>query len=310
MIAINNLKRLLTKQTRKQFSTMAANGEVNALFTEFISNRKKRLETEKAYVHPLQDADKPINFNVDHILQLGSEFLGPEQVSMHYESFWTSRKYVLSAIASMTTLGYLYKVSDLNWVLYSMINGIPLFFLYFVYFYELPKYQFLPFLNNFYIQTIENEVKMMQNAVPDEVPDLVSKNMVEALDQFDYLLLHKKFVSVKQQSIENFLTNQELELKQSVKERAHDLLAMTQDFEKQNQRQLLGSLVKNIQTEIDNIQKNPNKDILDAAFESALIGMKEGKMSYKNDLVLPSVVKKVHSEVAKIKNLKPEELIN
>ena len=85
---------------------------------------------------------------------------------------------------------------------------------------------------------------------------------------------------------------------------------MVQDFEKQNQRQLIGSLLKNIQTEIDHIQKNPSKEILEKAFESSLIGLKEGKMNYTNDLVLPSITQKVRSEVAKVKNLNPEEYLH
>ena len=304
------MKRLFQNSLKRQFSEKALNGEVNSMYAEFLTSRKKKLETEKVFVHPLEDEDKPINMDCAHLLYLGREMIGPEQVSMHYESFWTSRKYILTALGALTFCNLFYKVQDLNWVLYSTLNGIPNYFVYFVFIYEIPKYQFLPFLNSFYEQAITNELRMMQSAFPEEIQDLVNKNMKEALDQFDYILLHKKFNSVKQQVVETFLQNQELELKQSVKERAHDLLNMAFDYEKQNQKNLLDSIVRNVQAELEIIQKQPTKEILDASFESALVGIKEGKMSYKNDEVLPHIVKKIRNEVGKFKNLKPEESVN
>lgn len=307
MIVRNNLKRLFQARLQRRFSDKALNGEVNSMFAEFVTSRKNKLGKEKAYVHPLEDEDKPISVDYAHVLNLYTELVGPEQVSMHYENFWTSRRYILTFFGAMAFCNYCYKIQDLNWVLWSTMNGLPMYFMFFVYYYELPKYQFFPILNTFYEQTIWNELKMMHAAFPEEVQDVVNKNMKEALDQFDYLLLHKKFNSVKQQVIETFLQNQELELKQSVKERAHDLLNMAFDYERHNQKSLLDSIVKNVQAELETIQKNPTKEILDASFESALIGIKEGKMSYKNDQVLPFIIKKIQSEVGKFKHLKPEE---
>ena len=308
MLARFQLNRHLTKAINHKFATATAPSNFQSQYAEFIFNRKKRLETAKVYTHPLETEDRPINFSAIETLRLGNELIGPEQVSTHYESFYTSRRYILTAIGTVLFLGHFAKVSDLNWVLLSAMSGLPLYFAFAIFFYEIPKYQFLPFLNSFYILTFRNEIEGMQNAVPDDIQNVVSKNMKEALEQFDYLLLHSKFKGVKEQSIQNFLLNQELELKQTIKERAVDLLKMAEEFEINNQKQVLAKIVKRVEDEIDGIQKNPSPQILDAAFEAALNGVKEGKMSYKGDGVLPHVTEFIRNELSKFKGLSPDEL--
>ncbi len=295
---------LLSNVVRRRFSQATS---IEAKYADFVAGRKKKLEKMKVYEHPLEHPDRPINFSPGHQSFMFESLVGPEQVSTHYESFWTSRRYILTGIFSIATLNYLAKISDLNWVLRSIVAGLPVVFGIAVFVFEIPKYQFLPLLNSFYQMTFQNELKMMQDAVPEDIQELVNKNMKEALGQFDFLLLNKKFNAVKEESIKTFLKNQELEVKQSVKERAVDLLKMAEDYETNNQKQLLGKIVHTMDTEVQNLIKSPPKQIVDAAFEAALTGIKEGKMSYKGDAALDYVLKKIRGEIQKFKTLTPEQ---
>lgn len=282
-------------------------GKTEAQFAEFVAGRKQRLANKKVFVHPTDHEDRPINFSPAHELFMTAQMVGVEQVSPHYESFSVSRRFALSGIISIATLTYLSKVTDLNWVLRSVCAGLPMWFALGILIFEIPRYQFLPLLNGFYVLTFNNELKMMQDAVPDEVQALVDKNMKEALGQFDFLLLHAKFNSVKQESVRNFLRNQELEVKQSVKERAADLLKMAEDFEASNQKQLVARIIASIDAEVASLQANPPQDVIDSAFEAALTGIKEGRMTYKGDKALEHVLKRVRAEAAKFKQMTPEQ---
>lgn len=295
---------LLRAVTRRGFSQASA---LDVRYADFVAARKSKLEKAKVYQHPLENEDRPINFSPAHEMYMQDQLTGPEQVSTHYESFFVSRRFALTGLGMYAAMAYLSKFTDLNWGLKTIMAGLPLYFGLSIFLFEIPKYQFLPFLNRFYILTFNNELRMMQDAVPEEVQALVDKNMKEALGQFDFLLLNKKFGAIKEESIRAFLRNQELELKQGVKERAADLLKMAEDFETANQKALLGKIVDAVSREVEAVMKQPPKEMVAAAFESALNGIKEGKMTYKGDLALDYVLKKVRAESAKFKNLSPEQ---
>ena len=71
---------------------------------------------------------------------------------------------------------------------------------------------------------------------------------------------------------------------------------------------MLAKIIRRVEEEVELLQRSPSQEILDAAFEAALNGVREGKMSYKGDRVLPHVVGKIRSEVGKFKSLSAEEL--
>lgn len=282
-------------------------GKMEAHFAEFVAARKQKLATQKAFQHPTDDPDRPVVFSPGHDLFMFQQMFGPEQVSTHYESFAVSRRFALSGIGTIAALTYLAKITDLNWVLRSVVAGMPVWFALAIMILEVPKYQFLPLLNSFYVLTFNNELRMMQDAVPDEVQALVDRNMKEALGQFDFLLLHSKFNAVKQESVRAFLRNQELELKQGVRERAADLLKMAEDYESSNQKQVVARIIASIDEEVAALLAHPPKDVVDAAFDAALTGIKEGRMTYKGDKALEHVLKRVRAETAKFKAMTPEQ---
>ena len=52
----------------------------------------------KAYEHPFNSVHHPLNFSAVKIAETFHDFVGPEQVSPHYENFTMSRKMLLSKI--------------------------------------------------------------------------------------------------------------------------------------------------------------------------------------------------------------------
>lgn len=309
MIIRSHSNRFLAQRlTAKLFSTAEATA-FRANYEEFITNRQNKAKNSKVYTHPLQSEARPINISVAHLFHLNSRAQGPEQVSSHYETFYISRRFALGSIFAIVFFNYFARVSDLNWVLRTTMSTIPFYFVLGIYMFEIPKYMFLPMLNKFYFETFKNELKMMEEAFPEEVQDLVNKNMKEALEQFEYKFLHKKFKAVKEQSIERFLINQELDLKKNIQDRAESLLNQAKGYEEYNQREILTSILKKVQVEVEKLHQKPPQKVVDASFESALTGIREGKMTYKGDEVLALVMTKIKEEVGKFTSLKPEEFI-
>lgn len=280
---------------------------MNEHYAEFVAGRKATLPKRKAYVHSTDHPERRVIFHTMGFHTASQDIIGPEQVSAHYESFWISRRYALSGILLFTTCAYLQRVTDLNWVLRSYAASLSVYYALAILFWEVPKYMFLPMLSLFYNWTAINELKMMQNAIPEEVQSVVDRNMKEALGQFDFLILHRKFAAVKAESLRNFLVNQELQLKQGIKERAADLLKMAEDFETNNQKQLVGKVVSTLRDDIDKLLQAPPKEVVDAAFDSALIGVKEGRMTYQGDRAVEFILQRIRSESAKYKGLSEEQ---
>ena len=78
-------------------------------------------------------------------------------------------------------------------------------------------------------------------------------------------------------------------------------------MEKTNQRTILNEIVSEIKLTVDDIQKSPSKEILDASFISALEGIRKGKMSYEGDKVLPKVKEAVDQKIKSFKKMSKEE---
>lgn len=287
---------------RSSFANVA-----NEHYAEFLEGRRATLGKRKAYVHQADHPERPITFYYADTMRQLLEMAGPEQVSAHYESFWISRRYALGSIMLATGALMLQKVTDLNWVLRTWVAHIGMYAAIGIFFYEVPKYMFLPLLNNFYMLTMVNEMKMMQNAVPERVQALVDRNMREALGQFDFLILHRKFNAVKQESIRSFLATQELELKQGVRERAADLLRLAEEMETNNQKQLVGKVVASLQADVEQMLRSPPKEVVDAAFDSALTGIREGRMTYQGDRAAEFILRRIRAEAAKFKSLSEEQ---
>jgi hypothetical protein len=79
------------------------------------------LKNKKAYVHPFDNEHYTVNMNPAKASEIFFEFVGPEQVSPHYESFLASRKWAIGFWATSITLAYVGSSVDFHWVARSCI---------------------------------------------------------------------------------------------------------------------------------------------------------------------------------------------
>lgn len=103
--------------------------------------------------------------------------------------------------------------------------------------------------------------------------------------------------------------NEQLRLQKHVTDRAHNILNQTVLFEKRNQSKLLNDVIEKALRKLDDAMKDDStrEAVENQIFQSALIGLSKGQMTYENDPLLPMILETIHNEVAQIKNLSVEE---
>merc|ERR1711976_552263 len=84
-------------------------------------DNSNKLKMKKAYQHPFVNEHYTVNINPVRTHQLFYDFVGPEQVSPHYESFLASRKWAIGAVTGTLALSYLGATLDFHWIARSML---------------------------------------------------------------------------------------------------------------------------------------------------------------------------------------------
>lgn len=164
-----------------------------------------------------------------------------------------------------------------------------------------------PLLNSFYMKVLDAELAELDREAPKIQAEKAQKNMQEALNQMEYLELHKDFQAIKAESVNRFVQNEQINLKKHIQSRATNLLTTAQAMEQRNRQDQVNMILEKALAEVDKLQKNIPASVIDASFQSALDGIKSGVMDYKNDVVLPLILEKIKVEVGKIRNLSAAE---
>lgn len=167
-----------------------------------------------------------------------------------------------------------------------------------------------PLQNKWYNAIAENEVDDLKREGTGMLRDFTRDKYEEAKDQLGYLPIHQDFQAIKYESINRFVANEQINLKNHVVNRANNLLKSAKSLEALNKKQILSKIFKKVFAEIEKMQQNPPKSILKASFESALIGVETGKMQYEKDIVIETILKKIKTEISNLKNLTPDQYIN
>lgn len=143
--------------------------------------------------------------------------------------------------------------------------------------------------------------------------DVLEDRKIEELkphaEQIDYYNIHKEYLHVKKRALTSFLENERKALNNNFNKRANEILVTVSNFENQNIRKKLSEIAENSLNSVISKINNPNenKEILDASFESALVGLREGKMEYQGDLLLPMYLEELKKNTNDISNLTPQE---
>jgi len=225
----------------------------------------------KGYSHPYQSEHNPLNFSPVKNAELFHDFVGPEQVSPHYENFLMSRKYAMIFWAGLLTLSLGVGTLDLHWIAKSSFFPFVFWFQLMYFFLEWRKSLFKPLLARFYRRVAANDLYNFEVFYHENVELKVRELMNLSKSQLAYWDLHSQFMDVKADSVNNFLANEYQNLQRHINDRAHEVLKQAKAMEEINRNRILSNIVEGATAEIDKQLEGPNKDeIQRKMFESAL----------------------------------------
>lgn len=292
------------------------------IFTKHMADFKEAMaKLEKDNVLPLKKPFPKVyspSWNMKHhrinmspvkTAEFFHDFVGPEQVSAHYENFMVARKFALIFWAGIFALGVGVTTVDLHWIAKS--SALPfLFWMQMMYIYmEGRKSFFKPLLVRFYRRVAANEVYNFEVFYHENIENKIRDLLRNAKSQLDYFYLHKDYDAVRVSSIRNFLMNEQLNLQKNIQERTVNILKQAETYENLNSQAYIRNILELATAEIDKqLKEGTNSaEVQKAMLDSAIQGLRAGKMEYVNDPILPMVLNVVQREVAKLKSLSAEE---
>ena len=126
--------------------------------------------------------------------------------------------------------------------------------------------------------------------------------------QVEYTRINREYNFVKRRSLVNYLTNEKINLEQHFHQRALQMLKAIQKYENQNLQGHIKDLIsKSYTTVVQDLQGPSKQEILDGAFEAALVGIRSGVMEYKQDPLLPRLQNEIQRRINEFQNLTPEQ---
>jgi len=262
----------------------------------------------KGYSHPYQSDHHPLNFSPVKTAELFHDFIGPEQVSPHYENFMMSRKYALIFWGGLLFLSFGAGTLDLHWIAKSALFPWIFWFQLMYFFLEWRKSLFKPLLARFYRRIAANECYNFEVFYHENIELKMRELIMLTKSQLQYWDLHSEFLTVKAESVNNFMANEYTNLQKHINERAQNLLSQAKSFEEMNRNKIITGIVEGANAELDRQLSGPNaSEIKKAMFDSALEGLSKGYMDYNNDPILPLIQNYVKSEMQRYSSLSAEE---
>lgn len=262
----------------------------------------------RAYTHPYHSDHHPLNFSVVKTAELFHDFIGPEQVSPHYENFLVARKYAVGFIVGLLALNIGAGTMDWNYIARSSI--IPfLFWAQLMYFYlEGRKSLLKPLLVRFYRRIAQNEIYNMDVFYHENIENKVRQMMNQARSQMEFYKLNSEFQDVKSEAINIFLANEYLNMRKHISDRTVNVLKQVKSFEEKNRQKLYTGLIEDAVKEIDKrLAGKERENIEREMLVSAIDGLSKGYMDYAIDPILPIVKESIKKSVKKVNDLSEAE---
>ena len=143
----------------------------------------------------------------------------------------------------------------------------------------------------------------------DDLEESASIFLKNSKEQIDYFLIHQEYHYVKKRVLTSFIENERSTLNTHYEKRALNMQTTISNLENSNIKNRIASITQNSLDKVLNSlnDKSLRDDILEASFESALKGLKEGKMEYSGDKLLPMFLEELNKETSKLASLSPEE---
>ncbi len=143
----------------------------------------------------------------------------------------------------------------------------------------------------------------------DRVEELSRPFLAMSKEQIDYYLIHKEFIYIKKRSLSVYLENQKKNLENHFFDRTVQMLKGAEHMENSNVKRAIKEAIEEaLSVVMAKVQSESDKKSLhENSFQSALQGLRTGRMAYENDELLPLLISEVQKRLNPLKNLSVEE---
>ena len=166
-----------------------------------------------------------------------------------------------------------------------------------------------PRLTWFYNAYIDHEMQQFWTNWQDRVEELSRPFLAVSKEQIDYYLIHKEFIYIKKRSLSVYLENEKKSLDKHFYDRTVSMLKSIEQMENYNVkytiRQAIEESFKIVLAKVESPEDR--KSLHTSSFNSALKGLKTGKMTYEGDGLLPLFINEIRSRLEPLKKLSAEE---
>jgi len=199
--------------------------------------------TLRAYVHPYNDPHKRVISGVAETLKAESDLRGAEPVSPHYEHFSFARRQALIFLGGLGVLRFIASTEDFFMFAQSATWAWTFYFAYTYFWLEGKKYFLLPFLTRFYRKLLNLELSNVETYWAENTEVRIRNLMSTAKEQIEYKSVHGDYLSIRNNTLLNFLISEQLALKNHIHSRAENILREAETLEAINQNKIISSVL-------------------------------------------------------------------
>lgn len=164
----------------------------------------------------------------------------------------------------------------------------------------------MPFLSRFYRKLFAMEAANVETYWAENTEARIRNLMSTAKEQIEYKAVHADYLSIRNNSLLNFLISEQIALRNHLHSRAEAILKEAEILENINQNKIISSVMGETLSSIETAYRN-NKDQIDAAmFDLALEGIAKGRMDYSKDPILPHILETINKTVQKFNSISKE----
>jgi hypothetical protein len=265
------------------------------------------------YVHPYHTETNPLVYSHYNYMKTLFEAVGPEQVSPHYESLSRSRRGLLFMFGYIGTIVSISRLG--GWSHNEWIRGMVFHHEFLITFYlgyiETRHFTWLPGpkFTIFYNTYARYETQQLTAQWADMTEELQMRHLVHTKQQMEYVRLNREYDFVKKRAMVNFLSNSRTEVENHFHNRAHSMLSSIERYEQGNLKGLLNGIGKGALDKVNAAlnDSTTSAEIKEASFQSALTGIRDGAMTYKEDPLMPILTSEIALRVNSYKALNAAE---
>lgn len=316
--------RFVAQHMRRSFTTVPFLDRTKQLLDEAVKSSKKTEEVAKAwlakdnddklpkdgvYKHPYCTVDFPLAMHFDHLYRLVLKSAGPEPVSPHFDSIeefgkWFNYFFIFfgfcTVLKSHHNHAFGYVVTDMLFGMEVWVYTIAIYVM---------RCSVMIAPNPWKTLWENYNMDSMLGSVYEVEENLAFSRKKEPIQQHDYLRLHNEYVGTKALLLERHLQTSRILLKKNTYERTLAALKSIDRFEKDNLNSVLrDALDSAVSKMVSDLEADKSGEIKKQAFQSAITGIKKGKMSYEGDPLLPRVIKYIDEFKAKAEKLTAQEI--